>query len=201
MKCVSIKTYFFPLLVPFLFVCYSFRKKERRQQTLMQRPFVYRLLWLRNDNRQIPSLKQFLSFARNSNECACVWYQSHLPTPAVQRNWHKHQPCSYQRLWLSQMRRWQMFYDDRNVALDSKMVFNQEPHVPDEWKERGIRGVEQRLEGPDFSNCTCSSLFKKVTGTSENQPKSEPKRFYSTYLGQNSSKPPDIRNSVFLYEI
>lgn len=36
MKCVSIKTYFFPLLVPFLFVCYSFRKKKEGNNALCE---------------------------------------------------------------------------------------------------------------------------------------------------------------------
>lgn len=41
----------------------------------MKRPFVFRLLYVRND-RWIPSPKQFLCFWKNSNEHDYVWYQS-----------------------------------------------------------------------------------------------------------------------------
>lgn len=68
-------------------------------------------------------------------------------------------------------------------------------------EERGMRGVEERLEGPDFSTCTRSSLFKQVMDTSKNLTEPGPKRFYSIYLGQNSSNLLDTENSVFLYEI
>lgn len=72
----------------------------------MRRPFVYRLLWMRND-RQIPSPKQFLCFVRNSNEHTCVWYHSPKSSTYTSgtENWQKHQPCYCQRLRLAQMKR------------------------------------------------------------------------------------------------
>lgn len=43
--------------------------------------------------------------------------------------------------------------------------------------------------------------FKTVLDTSENLPKSGPKRFYSIYLGKNSTNLLEIENTVFLHEI
>lgn len=70
-----LKLNFFPFQFLFLLFVLCSGKKPKRQQGLMKRPFVYRFLHTRND-RWIPSLKQFLCFWKNSNDCVCCHSQA-----------------------------------------------------------------------------------------------------------------------------